>query len=156
MAPASGLRIGDADREAAVASLREHFAVGRLTLEEFQHRLDAALSAKTDRDLADITGDLPHPAASPHGLPATLIAGTGRAGTGQGGSRRSWLTGVAGLIAVVLAVVVVALLLPVGLFGMALSRSLLFVLAALLLRRRGLLRWLRGWVPRSRRRRWPL
>jgi len=178
MAPASGLRIGDADREAAAASLREHFAVGRLTLEEFQCRLGAAFSAKTDRDLADITDDLPHPAASPYGLPATGIAGTGRgrdrgygggtgagrgpagagsltgrAGTGQGGSRGSWLTGVAGLVAVVLAVAIVALLLPVALFGVALSRSLLFVLAALLFGRRGLLRRLRGWLAGHRR--WP-
>jgi hypothetical protein len=55
----SGLRIGDAEREAAAASLREHFALGRLTMEEFQQRLDAALTAKTDRDLARITSDLP-------------------------------------------------------------------------------------------------
>lgn len=59
MAMPSGLRIGDAEREAAAASLREHFALGRLTMEEFQQRLDAALTAKTDRDLARLTSDLP-------------------------------------------------------------------------------------------------
>ncbi|MHB1434320.1 MAG: DUF1707 SHOCT-like domain-containing protein [Streptosporangiaceae bacterium] len=59
MAMPSGLRIGDAEREAAAANLREHFALGRLTMEEFQQRLDAALTAKTDRDLARLTSDLP-------------------------------------------------------------------------------------------------
>ncbi|MHB1596417.1 MAG: DUF1707 SHOCT-like domain-containing protein [Streptosporangiaceae bacterium] len=59
----SGLRIGDAEREAAAASLREHFALGRLTLEEFQQRVDAALTAKTDRDLARLTSDLPQSGA---------------------------------------------------------------------------------------------
>ncbi len=179
MAAASGLRVGDVDREAVAASLREHFAVGRLTLEEFQHRLGAAFSAKTDRDLADITGDLPHPATWPDGLPATGMtrAGRGRdwrpgggpgaargaaeagewhagAGAGRRGSWRSWAAAVGGLVAVVLAVAIVALLLPVALFGMALSRSLFFVLAALLFGRRGLLRRLRGWLAGFRRR-WP-
>ncbi|HUA30142.1 MAG TPA: DUF1707 domain-containing protein, partial [Streptosporangiaceae bacterium] len=42
MATGPDLRIGDAEREAAAASLREHYAQGRLTLEEFNERLDAA------------------------------------------------------------------------------------------------------------------
>ena len=82
MTPAAGLRIGDADREAAAASLREHFAIGRLTLEEFQRRLGAAFSAKTDRDLAAIMNDLPAP--SPGGL-----LGTGTAGRSRGAGRTS-------------------------------------------------------------------
>src|SRR3989442_1320300 len=65
MAAASDLRIGDADREAAAGALREHFAHGRLTLEEFQHRLELVFAAKTDRDLAAITRDLPHVAPAP-------------------------------------------------------------------------------------------
>ncbi|HEX9032319.1 MAG TPA: DUF1707 domain-containing protein [Streptosporangiaceae bacterium] len=59
MAAASGLRVGDAEREATAASLREHYAHGRLTLEEFQRRLDATFAAKTEVDLARITRDLP-------------------------------------------------------------------------------------------------
>lgn len=59
MAAPSGLRVGDAEREATAASLREHYAHGRLTLEEFQRRLDATFAAKTDVDLARITRDLP-------------------------------------------------------------------------------------------------
>lgn len=59
MAEPHGLRVGDAEREAVAASLREHYAHGRLTLEEFQQRIDAAFAAKTDLDLARITRDLP-------------------------------------------------------------------------------------------------
>jgi Domain of unknown function (DUF1707) len=47
MATGPDLRIGDADREAAAASLREHYAQGRLTLDEFNQRLDAVFAATT-------------------------------------------------------------------------------------------------------------
>ena len=59
--PAPDLRIGDGDREAAVAALREHFAHGRLTLEELIGRLDAALTATMQSELAQTTMDLPRP-----------------------------------------------------------------------------------------------
>ncbi|MEU6731120.1 DUF1707 domain-containing protein [Nonomuraea wenchangensis] len=55
------LRIGDAEREQTMAALREHFAEGRLTREELDERLDHALTAKTGRDLARVTADLPGP-----------------------------------------------------------------------------------------------
>ena len=51
MATQPSLRIGDADRESVAAELREHFAHGRLTLDEFSQRLDAVFDAKTQRDL---------------------------------------------------------------------------------------------------------
>jgi hypothetical protein len=60
MAAGPGIRIGDAEREAAATSLREHYAAGRLTMEEFQERLDATFAAKTNLDLAKITADLPY------------------------------------------------------------------------------------------------
>lgn len=53
------LRIGDAEREQTMAALREHFAQGRLTHEELDERLDRTLSAKTHRDLSQVTADLP-------------------------------------------------------------------------------------------------
>ncbi|TMR99298.1 DUF1707 SHOCT-like domain-containing protein [Nonomuraea basaltis] len=53
------LRIGDAEREQTMAALREHFAQGRLTHEELDERLDRTLTAKTGRDLAQVTSDLP-------------------------------------------------------------------------------------------------
>lgn len=67
MAGESGVRVGDAEREAVATSLREHYARGRLTLDEFQHRLDAVFTAKTDIDLARVTADLPH--ADPYAAP---------------------------------------------------------------------------------------
>jgi len=51
----------------------------------------------------------------------------------------------------VLAICIVALFLPVALFGMAISRSVFFVLAMLLFGRRGLLRRIRAWLPGRRR-----
>jgi hypothetical protein len=43
--------VGDADRDRVVATLREHYAGGRLTLEEFSSRSDLALSARSRVDL---------------------------------------------------------------------------------------------------------
>jgi hypothetical protein len=59
------IRIGDADRERVTARLREHFAEGRLTSEELEERIAAALSAKTFGDLRRILADLPDPAPVP-------------------------------------------------------------------------------------------
>lgn len=78
MATGPDLRIGDAEREAAAASLREHYAQGRLTLEEFNERLDAVFKATTQSQLSLITWDLPHAAAPSAPLPVTTIPGGGR------------------------------------------------------------------------------
>jgi Domain of unknown function (DUF1707) len=53
------LRASDADRERAIAELREHAAAGRLTLEEFSERIDRAVGAKTLAQLEEIRSDLP-------------------------------------------------------------------------------------------------
>jgi hypothetical protein len=58
-APAPHERIGDADRAAAAAALGEHFAQGRLTLDELNARLDATLVAKTHGELSQVAHDLP-------------------------------------------------------------------------------------------------
>ena len=57
--PAPGTRAGDADRDAAAAALGEHFAQGRLTLDELSARLDATLIAITHGELAEAARDLP-------------------------------------------------------------------------------------------------
>jgi hypothetical protein len=59
--PAPGMRAGDADREAAAAALAEHFAQGRLTLDELITRLDATLTATTHGELTEAARDLPDP-----------------------------------------------------------------------------------------------
>jgi hypothetical protein len=59
------LRASNEDRDRIVAQLEAHTAAGRLTLEEFTERVDRALAARTRRDLAEVTRDLPPPAPSP-------------------------------------------------------------------------------------------
>jgi capsular polysaccharide biosynthesis protein len=61
------LRVGDADRDRAAAVLRSHLAAGRLTGDEFDDRLAAALGAVTVADLRQVLIDLPGPAVT--GLP---------------------------------------------------------------------------------------
>lgn len=56
------MRVSDADRERVTARLREHFAQGRLSSEELDERVTAALSAKTFGDLRRVMADLPEPA----------------------------------------------------------------------------------------------
>ena len=58
-APAPGARAGDADRDAAAAALGEHFAQGKLTLDELNARLDATLTATTHGELSQAARDLP-------------------------------------------------------------------------------------------------
>jgi hypothetical protein len=59
------IRISDADRDRAAARLREHFAEGRLSPDELDERISAALSAKTVGDVRRIMADLPDPAPTP-------------------------------------------------------------------------------------------
>jgi hypothetical protein len=65
------LRIGDAERDAAMAQLREHFVAGRLSLDELTERIDLALTAKTQRQIDGLMADLPRP-------PKASRAGSGR------------------------------------------------------------------------------
>jgi DNA-binding MarR family transcriptional regulator len=58
--PAAYMRAADADRDAAAVSLGEHFAQGRLTLDELSARLEATLTATTHGELSQATRDLPH------------------------------------------------------------------------------------------------
>ena len=53
------LRIGDADRDRAIAELGDHFAAGRLSTEEFEQRVDQAIKARFNDDLEPLFVDLP-------------------------------------------------------------------------------------------------
>jgi hypothetical protein len=55
------MRVSDSDREQVAERLREHFAAGRLTSEELDERVDAALNAKTVGELRAVMADLPEP-----------------------------------------------------------------------------------------------
>jgi len=59
------IRVSDADRDRVTARLRENFAEGRLTQDELDERISAALNAKTFGDLRPLMADLPGPVPAP-------------------------------------------------------------------------------------------
>ena len=63
--PSPDLRASDADRDRVIDILRAATADGRLTADEFNERMEAALSSRTFRELAPLTADLAAPPASP-------------------------------------------------------------------------------------------
>lgn len=68
--PGPELRASDADRERVAEQLRDALAEGRLDMEEFEERLEAAFKARTYRELAPLTLDLPGAAAA---APVSMI-----------------------------------------------------------------------------------
>jgi hypothetical protein len=129
--------VTDAGRDAATAQLREHYATGRLSLDQFQDRLDEAYRAKTARELDAVTAGLPHvgrvipsgaPLGSyPGGYPFNLA--DMRAALARTGRRIMLALGVltAGSL-LVLALLVTALLVHGGLLAAVLA-ALLTILA---------------------------
>jgi Flp pilus assembly protein TadB len=71
------LRIADADRESAARELGEHFALGRITIEEHAERLEQIWAARTAADLAPAFRDLPR-ADVGRGRPASTGRATAR------------------------------------------------------------------------------
>jgi uncharacterized protein DUF1707 len=146
MASGSQMRVGNAEREAAAAELREHYASGRLTLEELNERLEAAFAAQTRGDLDALMTDLP--SAKPF-----TGAGTGwNAGDGPG-SRQYAGAGPAGpgvraagaAAATVWAALMIMVMLTVGflgVFGIGAGRpfGIVLILAGLAFLRRLLFR----------------
>jgi hypothetical protein len=57
--PGGPIRIGDSEREDAIKRLGEHYEAGRLSADEHAERIDQALQAKTEADLAALFTDLP-------------------------------------------------------------------------------------------------
>jgi hypothetical protein len=75
-------RIGDAERAAVCEQLSGHYAAGRLTDDELDHRVTAAMAARTWADLRPLVGDLPStasvrpttaPVPTPIGTPWTAL-----------------------------------------------------------------------------------
>jgi hypothetical protein len=62
---AGPVRIGDAERDRAIAALGDHFAFGRLNREEFDERSEVAMQARFDNELAPLFADLPAPEPVP-------------------------------------------------------------------------------------------
>jgi len=61
ISPRHATRIGDVERDAAAQELGDHFAAGRLTIEELHERLSLVLSAHTRGQLLRVMADLPTP-----------------------------------------------------------------------------------------------
>ncbi|MFD7018123.1 DUF1707 domain-containing protein [Streptomyces sp. NPDC059161] len=55
------MRASDAERERVAESLRDAMAEGRLDMDEFEHRLEAAYKARTHGELEPLVRDLPAP-----------------------------------------------------------------------------------------------
>lgn len=58
-------RASDPEREQTVLALREHLVAGRLTLDEFSERVEAAYRARTGTDLAEVNAELPTAQTAP-------------------------------------------------------------------------------------------
>jgi len=61
MSPQPEMRIGDAEREAAIEALGEHYAAGRLTKDEYDERAEQVWAARTSSQLYPMFADLPRP-----------------------------------------------------------------------------------------------
>ncbi len=57
--PPGDFRVSDADRDLALAELRDAFGVGRITADEFDERSEQALAARTGKELTALLADLP-------------------------------------------------------------------------------------------------
>jgi hypothetical protein len=72
--PTAMVRASDADRDAVLSELSEHFQVGRLTAEEFDERAGQALAARTWGELRGLMRDLPTDLSGPRSLTARSSA----------------------------------------------------------------------------------
>ena len=134
MARYGGAAVTDADRDAVAVQLREHYAAGRLSLDEFQDRLDAVYREQTARELAWVTDGLPHqgvailPGAPRRGYPLNVVEM--RAAMARAGRRILLAFGVvtAGSL-LVLTLLITALAVHGGLLGVV-AGALLAILAA--------------------------
>ncbi|RKS68860.1 uncharacterized protein DUF1707 [Actinomadura pelletieri DSM 43383] len=88
MARQDEIRVGDADRDAVMLALHDHFAAGRLDRGELDERLDTALAAKTHGDLRALVRDLPPPTGLPE--PASPAPTAVRRGPGCWGPGGWW------------------------------------------------------------------
>src|SRR3954454_20966204 len=121
MTPQPEIRIGDAEREAAVTALGEHYAAGRLTKEEFDERAGIAWTAKTNSTLWPLFADLPRPQAGPRPTPSAT------AGRARSDHRTGWVKfGLAPVLMAVIALTVIThlpVLVLVGFFWLLWART---------------------------------
>ncbi|MFJ7908268.1 DUF1707 and DUF4190 domain-containing protein [Kitasatospora sp. NPDC096204] len=79
VSPQAVMRAGHADRDRALDVLKAAFAEGRLTIQEYEQRHEAAAAAQTYGQLAALVADLPSgpmtapPLTAPQPVPATFL-----------------------------------------------------------------------------------
>ncbi|GII29462.1 DUF1707 domain-containing protein [Planotetraspora mira] len=89
MAATPEMRASDGDRERVAAALREHVAEGRLTVDEFNERLEGVYQSRTYGELAKLTSDLPE--IDLHAMPAVVTPPADQpAKRGNGALRAAW------------------------------------------------------------------
>ena len=121
------VRIGDADRNAAVDALGDHLTTGRLDLEEYGTRSALANTARTVGDLHALFADLPAPhptlpgdrpsAAVPQGRPVAAITAPGGSGDLQAiADNRSRVQKLVGAAAAASGIIALILFLATGLW----------------------------------------
>jgi len=92
------IRASDSDRDRVAAALREHCALGRITMDELNERLEATYEAKTLGELQEVTSDLPEEDLYERPVPATSAHSSGlparRGGMGglRANSHVAWVT----------------------------------------------------------------
>jgi hypothetical protein len=101
----SALRIGNAERSAALKALDDHLAAGRLGVEEYADRSAAAANAVYASDLTALFTDLPEPHPQLPGMPVSPRAHRSRSTPDQT-ERAPGLPGQWGPILLVASVVV--------------------------------------------------
>ena len=98
------LRIGDAERTAALNALGEHMAAGRLDLAEYESRSGVVAAARTTADLQGLFDDLPAPHPPIAGLqprPAAAVPPPAPGQRTRGQAIAAGVAGSAGVIAVI-------------------------------------------------------
>ena len=109
-------RASDAERDAVISDLSEHFQAGRLTAGELDDRTGRALTARTWGELGELATDLP--ALRPAAPAATPAAGRPQPPTGHTAPATAALAGLASAAVVMVHAVhggwsLICLLLPV-------------------------------------------
>jgi hypothetical protein len=162
MASGFEMRVSDAEREATAAELREHYANGRLTLDELNERIDKAFAAKTRGDLDALMRDLPSARPGGTGFTGARPGGTGPGWTGADpgptwtGSGRQAGHAIGAAVVMFVAMSILLLFGILDVFGLGPSRPIgvVLLLAGLALLRRLIFRrrpQMRARRPRGRR-----
>jgi hypothetical protein len=99
----AAMKASDADRDAVVSDLSEHFQAGRLTAGEFDERTGQALAARTWGALEELLADLPATRPAPR-----VPVGTSPSDRPRPSSGRVALPSIAALVGIGIAAAVLA------------------------------------------------